>query len=187
MHSYAFICKKYANICKICRHEIYMQNTHSPLCWWRHQAAQPGPVSEEVLDVLSHVLYCTSHWVTGMSALALVASNEPTNAFYVPFGLPGTPILAYSLWHTQAVKVLCFWNLNYRLAALMDAVKILSPLLSNLSMAVPCCTPRQWRYYALDELASPCSATSQQATQAESRQAKKRCAFLGLTANLCKT
>ena len=32
MHSYAFICTKYANICKICKHEIYMQNMHSPLC-----------------------------------------------------------------------------------------------------------------------------------------------------------
>ena len=34
MHSYAFICTKYAYICKICKHEIYMQNMHSPLCWW---------------------------------------------------------------------------------------------------------------------------------------------------------
>ena len=35
MHSYAavhllFIYTKYANICKICKHEIYMQNMHSP-------------------------------------------------------------------------------------------------------------------------------------------------------------
>ena len=27
MHSYAFICTKYAKICKICKHESYMQNT----------------------------------------------------------------------------------------------------------------------------------------------------------------
>ena len=26
MHSYAFICTKYAKICKICKHEIYMQH-----------------------------------------------------------------------------------------------------------------------------------------------------------------
>ena len=32
MHSYAFVCTKYANICKICKHEIYVQNMHSPLC-----------------------------------------------------------------------------------------------------------------------------------------------------------
>ena len=32
MHSYAFICTKYANICKICKHDIYMQNMHSSLC-----------------------------------------------------------------------------------------------------------------------------------------------------------
>ena len=32
MHSHAFIFTKYGNICKICKHEIYMQNMHSPLC-----------------------------------------------------------------------------------------------------------------------------------------------------------
>ena len=26
MHSYAFICTKYAKICKICKHEIYMHH-----------------------------------------------------------------------------------------------------------------------------------------------------------------
>ena len=34
MHSYAFVCTKYAKICKICKHVIYMQiykNMHSPL------------------------------------------------------------------------------------------------------------------------------------------------------------
>ena len=33
MWKYAKICKKYAIICKICQHDFYMQNMHSPLCW----------------------------------------------------------------------------------------------------------------------------------------------------------
>ena len=33
LHRYAKICKKYACICKISKHEIYMHNMHLPLCW----------------------------------------------------------------------------------------------------------------------------------------------------------
>ena len=39
--SYVKICKnmqKYANICKICQHDFYMQNMHSPLCLWRRKS-----------------------------------------------------------------------------------------------------------------------------------------------------
>ena len=31
--SIAYICQNMQKICKICKHEIYMHNMHSPLCW----------------------------------------------------------------------------------------------------------------------------------------------------------
>ena len=40
--SIAYTCKnmqKYAIICKICKHEIYMQKMQLPICWWRFAAA----------------------------------------------------------------------------------------------------------------------------------------------------
>ena len=36
--SIAYICQNMQKICKICKHEIYMHNMHSPLCWWQSQA-----------------------------------------------------------------------------------------------------------------------------------------------------
>ena len=46
--------KKYACICKICKHEIYMHKMHLRLCWWLTLSASvsPGPSA-------SHLHVCT--------------------------------------------------------------------------------------------------------------------------------
>ena len=41
--SIAYICKNMQKICKICKHEIYMHNMHSPLCWC-HRIVQQNHV-----------------------------------------------------------------------------------------------------------------------------------------------
>ena len=63
--SIAYICQNMQKICKICKHEIYMNNMHSPLCDGglpaRRTAGQGGDHSIDTLHITGG-LFVSLQW-----------------------------------------------------------------------------------------------------------------------------